>query len=142
MAETVFNVYKIEILNGDTDWIAADIRALLVSGVITIDPDDVFVADFLAAGAQVELTDGTYARQTLGTKTVTQDDAADRGEADSANIDFGSLDNETPSGILIFRFVTNNADSICISVHDTNFGVAANGAGYVVETPNDVIHIT
>ncbi len=142
MAETVFNRAKIEWLNADTDWVAADIRALLVSGAITIDPDDVFIADFMAAGAQVELTDGSYARQTLGTKTVTQNDASNRGEADCANIDFGALDNETPTGLLIFRFVTNDADSICISIHDTNFGSPSNGAGYVVETTGDVIHIT
>ena len=142
MAETVFNRAKIEWLNADTDWIAADIRTLMVSGTITIDPDDVFIADFLAAGAQVELTDGTYARQTLGTKTVTQNDTSNRGEADAANIDYGSLDNETPTGLLVFRFVTNNADSLCISIHDTNFGTASNGAGYVVETTGNIIHIT
>ncbi len=142
MAETVFNRAKIDWLNADTDWIADSIRALMVSGVVTIDPDDVFVSDFIAAGAQVELTDGTYARQILGTKTVTQNDAANRGEADSANIDYGALDNETPTALLIFRFVSVDGDSPCISVHDTNFGSPSNGAGYVVETTGNVIHIT
>ncbi len=142
MAETVFNRAKIDWLNGDTDWIADTIRTLLVSGVITIDPDDVFVSDFIAAGAQVELTDASYARQTLGTKVVTQNDASDRGEADAANIDYGALDNETPTGLLVFRFVTVDTDSPCISIHDTNFGSPSNGAGYVVETTADVVRIT
>ena len=142
MAETVFNRTKIDWLNGDIDWIADSIRTLLVSGTVTIDPDDNFVADFIAAGAQVELTDGTYARQTLGTKVVTQNDASNRGEADAANIDFGALDNETPTALLVFRFVATDADSVCISIHDTNFGSASNGAGYVVETTGDIIRLT
>ncbi len=141
MAETVFNRAKIDWLNADTDWITASIRALLVRGAVVIDPDDVFVSDFIAA-PNVELTDGTYAQQILGTKTVNQNDTADRGEADSANIDFGALDNETPTAIVIYRFVTVPGDSPLISVHDTNFGSPSNGAGYIVETTGNVIHLT
>lgn len=137
MPETVFNRHKRDWLQADADFLVDTYRALLVRGSVTIDADDNFVSDFLAVNT--ELTDVSYARQTLGTKTVTQNDTDDRGDADCANIDFGSLDNETPTAMLIYRFVTVDADSPCMAVYDTNFGSASNGAGYVVETPNDIL---
>jgi hypothetical protein len=38
--------------------------------------------------------------------------------------------------------VTTDSDSIPVAIFDTNFGVVANGAGYTVTTPNDLIRIT
>jgi hypothetical protein len=107
---------------------------------VTIDPDHATVAAVLAANT--EATDGSYARQALGTQTNTQDDANNRANLDAATIDFGSLTNETPTAMLIFRQVTTDSDSVPVAIYDTNFGVVANGAGYTVTTPNDLIRIT
>jgi hypothetical protein len=117
-----------------------DYRALLLTGSVTIDPDHATVAAVIAANT--EASDASYARQALGSKTNTQDDTNDRANLDAATIDFGSLTNETPTAMLIFRQVTNDADSIPVSIHDTNFGTAANGAGYTVTLPNDLIRIS
>jgi hypothetical protein len=138
--ETVYNVYRKGLGDGAEDWVNGDYRALLLTGSVTIDPDHATVAAVIAANT--EASDASYARQALGSKTNTQDDTNDRANLDAATIDFGSLTNETPTAMLIFRQVTNDADSIPVSIHDTNFGTAANGAGYTVTLPNDLIRIS
>jgi hypothetical protein len=140
MAETVYNVYKKLLADGDEDWPNADYRAALLTGSVTIDPDHATVAAVIAANT--EASDGSYARQALGTQTNTQDDANDRANLDAATIDFGALDATTPTAMLIFRQVTTDSDSIPVAIYDTNFGAAANGAGYTVTTPNDLLRIS
>lgn len=140
MAETTYNVYKKQLADGSEDWPNGDYRALLLTGAVSIDPDHATVAAVIAANT--EASDASYARQALGTQTNTQDDTNDRANLDAATIDFGSLDNETPTAMLIFRQVTTDSDSIPVSIHDSGFGTAANGAGYTVETPNDLLRIS
>lgn len=140
MAETAYNVFKAQLATADQDWVADNHEALLLVGSVTINPDHSTVAAVLAANT--EASDGSYARVALTGEAVTQNNAADRAELDAGAIDFGALDNETPTAMLIYQLVTNDADSIPISIHDTNFGVVANGAGYEVQWPNDVIRIT
>lgn len=140
MAETTYNVYKASVLKGNEPWETGDYRVLLLTGALTIDADHATVAAVIAANT--EASDASYDRVTLGTKTVTQNDTDDRAEADVATADFTTLDNETPTAALIFRQVTNDSDSIPVSIHDSNFGGASNGAGYTVSFPNDVLRAT
>lgn len=140
MAETVSNEYKAGLANGNEDWVNGDYRVLLLTGSVTIDPDHAFVAGVLAVNT--EASDASYGRVALASKTVTQDDTNDRANLDAATADFTTLDNETPTAMVVFRQVTNDSDSPWVSIHDTNFGTAANGAGYTVEFPNDVIRIS
>ncbi len=141
MVEQVHNRLKKEWADADADWVTGDYRMLLLRGALVQDPDDVFVSDVLAA-PNTELTDASYGRVALGSKTVTQNDASDRADLDAADVDFTTLDLETPTAAVIFRQVTTDADSPVAAFFTTGFGAAANGAGYVVETPNDVIRIT
>ena len=137
MAETVFNRFKAALANADDDWVTGDMRTLLVSGSVTIDPDDVSVADFIAAGSQVELTDGSYARVALTSEAVAQDDTNDRANLNAATIDYGALDNETPTAMLVYKHVDGtNANDLCVAVFDTGFGDPSNGAGYTITSTN------
>lgn len=140
MAETVYNVFKAQLATADQDWVADNHEALLLVGAVTINPDHATVAAVLAANT--EATDGTYGRVALTGEGVIQNDTADRAELDAGALDFGALDNETPTALLVYKLVTNDADSIPVSVHDSNFGVAANGAGFEVQWPNDYVRIT
>jgi len=137
MAETVYNVAKAGFLDGSIDLDTDDIRCLLLVGSVTISADHATVAAVVAANT--EASDGSYARQALTGETVTQNDTDDRAEFSADTIDFGALDNETPNAAVIFKFVTNDAGSTPISIHDTGFGVAANGAGYTITIPNDIL---
>lgn len=137
--DTVYNAAKGAFAEALLDWEDDDIRSLLLVGSVTINPDHDTVADVLAANT--EASDGSYSRVALSGKTVTVDDANNRASLDCSAIDYGSLNNETPTAILIFKHITNDAGSLPISIHDTNFGDAANGAGYEVTIPTDVIRI-
>lgn len=136
MAETVYNVAKTQLLNGSLDLDNDDIRAALLVGSVTINPDHATMSAVIAANT--EASDGSYARVALTGEAVAQDDVNDRADFDADDISFGALDNTTPTACVIYKHVTNDADSIPISIHDTNFGAAANGAGYTV-TVADVL---
>lgn len=123
----VYNRGKFIIASGALVWTSDTIRALLVDSTYVYDPDHNFVADITG-----ELTDGSYARQTLGNKGASEDDTNDQAVLTADPVDFGALTNETPEGLVLFEFVTNDADSPLISFHDAGFGATANGAGYVV----------
>jgi hypothetical protein len=140
MAETMYNAAKAGLMNGSIDLDTDDIRCLLLVGSVTINPDHADVAAVVAANT--EASDGSYARQALTSEAVVQNDTDDRGEFDAATIDFGALDATTPTALLIYKFVTNDAGSTPISIHDSNFGTAANGAGYAVTIPNDILRLS
>lgn len=140
MAETVYNKYKFGLAAGTEPWVSGDYRTLLLTGAVTINPDHAFVSTVVAANT--EASDGSYARVALSSKTNTQNDTDNRADLDAATIDYGALDNETPTAMLVFRQVTNDADSIPVSIHDTGFGATSNGAGYTIELPNDLIRIS
>lgn len=140
MAETIYNVFKKQLADGSQDWVNDNHEALLLTGAVTINPDHATVS--AVVGANTEASDASYGRVALTSETNTQDDANDRANLDAATIDFTTLDNETPTAMLIFKQVTNDADSIPISIHDTGFGSPSNGAGYTVAFPNDVVRLT
>lgn len=123
----VYNRGKFIIADGSLVWTGDTIRALLVDASYVYDPDDNFVSDISG-----ELTDASYARQTLGNKGVTEDDTADEAWLTADPVDYGALDNETPAGQVLFKFVTNDGDSPVVAFSDGGFGAVANGAGYVV----------
>jgi hypothetical protein len=124
----IYNRGKFIIADSSLAWTADTIRTLLVDPTYVFDPDSNFVADVAAD----EVVDGSYARVTLSNKGVTEDDTNDLASLDADPADFGALTGVTPSGIVVFKFVTNDADSPLISFSDAGFGAVANGAGYVV----------
>lgn len=141
MAETVVNRYKKALADAGENWPSGDYRVGLLTGAVTIDADYDTLADMIAANT--EASDVTYGRVTLGSKTNTQDDTNDRANLDAATADFTTLDNETPTAMFLYRHVDGtDANDLLVSIHDTGFGDPANGAGYTVEFPNDVLRIS
>lgn len=140
MAEGTYNVGKAEILRADIDLETADIRMLLLVGALTFNPDHATITAVLAANT--EASGGSYARQALTSETVTQDDANNRANFDCATVDFGALTANTPTAAVIYLHVGADGSNIPISFHDSGFGAAANGAGYTVTTPNDVLRLS
>ncbi len=101
--------------------------ALLRStGTYTLNPDHAFMADLFSNGA-VEISVASYLRQTLGSKTVTQDNANDRAVFDFADIDFGALEvGQTVAAVVFYEHVTNDSDSIPAYFIDGKIKVIAN----------------
>lgn len=93
-----------------TTWRAA----LFLKDTWTPDKDDDFISGIVSAGAD-EVSGGIYARQTLGSKSVTRDDANDLAYATCATISFGAIaagiTQDDYNTLVIFRFVTNDTDS-------------------------------
>lgn len=125
--DRVYNRGKTILADGSLDWVNDTIKALLVDSSYTYSADHNFVADVTG-----ELVDASYGRVTLTNKSVVEDDTGDRAVLKADALDFGALDNVTPAAVILFKEVMNDADSPLISYHDSGFGAAANGAGYVV----------
>jgi hypothetical protein len=124
----VYNRGKLIITDSSLSWTADTIRALLVDSGYVYSDDHNFVSDV----AGDEVADASYARQTLANKAVSEDDTNNIATMEADPIDFGALTGVTPEGLVIFKFVTNDADSPLIAFCDAGFGAVANGAGYVV----------
>ncbi len=110
MAGFVFNEGAESLLDGSIDWAADTIKVRLVETTDTLNRDD-----DVMTGLGITTDDIT-----LGSKTgPTKDDATDRVVYSAANPTFTTV----PLGaevdrMIIFKFVTNDADSIPIAVCD------------------------
>ena len=131
MAEGVYNVYKLGLAKADEDWDegVGDYRARLLTGATTFDATDATFGAVIASG-NTEASDGSYTAQALANQVAALDGNVAELTADT--IDFGALNNETPTAMVIVRNVDGGNADIPVSFHDTNFGAAANGAGYTV----------
>jgi hypothetical protein len=101
----------------EIDWTNNTIRALLLETGGTFDVTDTTVAGVFASGGSELDADSGYARQDLGTKTLALD--GNVVEFGSANVVFTSVDSaDLAVAMLIYKFVTNDADSIPICFCD------------------------
>lgn len=149
MASAVYTPFKGDILRGASTHnmaeAGADVRVLLAMTNTTFDTetDDEFVGDTTTPD---EYDGASYARQQIGSQTVTDDAANDRGEFDGADIQFATLGAGTrqAAGMVVFIFITNDAASplVCwidsggfpFSGNGGNVDVAWNAEGIVQTT--------
>lgn len=106
---------KRKLWRGEIDLDTHDIRSLLVMTSTTADTET--DTEFLAGFTNLDEFNGAgYARVALTGEAVNQDTPNARAEFDADNIAFAALSNGTRSiaAIVLFRFVTNDADSMPI----------------------------
>ena len=137
MASFVYTYAKTKLLSGDLDLNAHDIRLMLVMTNTTADTeaDKVFVGDFTTLD---EMDGANYVRKALANEAVAADEANDRGEFTADPVTWTALGAGTRNvqGAILFRFVTNDADSIPIAWIDSG-GFPFTGTGIdVTFTPN------
>lgn len=124
----IFNRAPYRLENGSLDFDGGGtLKAALLrsTGSYVFNPDHDFVADLVSNG-MVEITVASYARITLGGRTLNLDDTLDRAWADVNDVAFGTLEaGQTVSGILIYEHVTNDADSIPLCFFDGKVKVTA-----------------
>lgn len=124
----VYNRFLYRRFSNAADILSGTIRALLLrsTGTYSFNPDHNFVADLFSNGA-VEISVASYARQTLGTKSITEDDTNDRTVFTCADLNFGTLESgQTVSGIVFYEFITNDAASPLIWHIDGKVKVTVN----------------
>ena len=127
MANFVYTKAKANLLSGDIDLDADDIRVMLVTSTTTADTeeDTTFIDQFATLG---EFTDGSYSRKALAGEVVNTDNTNNRGEFDADDVTWSSLTGDTAQAAVVFKFVTNDAASIPICYIDTGgFPFTANG---------------
>lgn len=107
------------------------VKALLVQSTYTAaNRDHVYVDDIVPATYEVSVVG--YSRPTLGTKTRTVDTTLDRITYTCADPAFGSLTaGQTVGGMIVYKFVTNDADSLLLGYYDFT-DTATAGAAFTV----------
>lgn len=137
MATRVFDAGKVDMLEVAVE--SADLRAILCmsnsnAGSLT----DTAIAN--VNDITLDELDGTgYAREALTTIAVNLDDANNRAEIDADDLAFGALGagTRTVIGVLIYRHVTNDADSIPWSFHEYAVAKTMDGSDFTSEVDAD-----
>ena len=129
MASFVYTPAKTKLLNGSFNYATADMRIILVMTNTTADTDQDL--EFVGSIGTLDEYDGAnYARQALGGEAVNEDAANNRAEFDANDIQWAALGAGTrqAQGMILYRHVTNDADSPLIAWIDTGgFPFSGNG---------------
>ena len=122
MASLVYTRAKKNIADGTIDLDTHDIRVALLkvaaSTSCDTEADAATISAFTTLG---ELVATNYVRKALADEAVNEDTANDRAEFDATDVTWtalGGAANDTIGAALIFKFVTNDADSIPIAYID------------------------
>lgn len=134
MANFAYTPAKGDILRAGHNFATGDFRVILVMTNTTADTDqDVeFVGDI---GTLDEYDGANYVRKALANEAVTDDAPNNRGEFDADNVVWTALGAGTrqAAGMILYRHVTNDADSPIIGWIDTGgFPFSGNGGDVTV----------
>ena len=133
MASGVFNIAK---GNESLSWTGDTIRILLVKPAYTFDPDPDTISGITGLN---ELTDASYTGQgasgrlTLAGKTRTVNDTDNRVEYDATSPTWTALNNETVHGGIIFKFVTDDTDSVPLAYCELTADQVTNGGDFTFD---------
>ena len=141
MASFVSVPFKKLLGDAGIDFPSDTIRALLVDATFNGDEDDEFVADPAVLG---ELVGTGYVRKDLATKTNALDTPNSRAEWDADDVTWTAIDAGTAAGVLLYKFITNDAASPIIAFIDTGgFPVTTNGGDLGIQwNAEGILHIT
>lgn len=130
MANRFFPKGKEKILNGDIDFNTDTIKARLVRDTYVFDNNHEFVSSVVAVTSSVD--------QTLTAPTITG------GVFDANDVTFTSVAaGETASSVVLYKFVTNDADSPVLAIIDTitGFPKTTDGGNITVQWDNGAYKI-
>lgn len=145
MASFGYTPAKVGLAKAEIDLATDDIRVLLVMTNTTADTEQ--DAEFVGDISVLDEYDGAaYARKALASQVVNQDDPNNRAEFDAADVTWTALGAGTRQcqAAVVFKFVTNDADSPIIAYLDTGgFPFAGNGADVVaIWNAEGIIQVT
>jgi hypothetical protein len=119
----------------DLDEAGHDIRVALCMSNTTADTetDKATISGFTTLD---EMDGANYVRKALASQTVTEDGANARAEFDATDVTWTALGAGTRAvaGMLVYRHITNDTDSVPIAWIDTGgFPITANGGDLTVQ---------
>jgi len=132
MANTLYNKGLEEFFKGNIDLVNDTINLMLVDQTHTPSKANSFVADVVAD----ELSGTGYSRKTLGTKAVAT--VANVIRFTAADPSWTGLNAGEINGAIIFKQVTNDADSILIAYLEIT-NLVTNGSDVTIEFTDDVV---
>lgn len=146
MASQVFNIAKTKLFNGTLDLDTDTIKARLVMTNTTVDTENdakTYLSDFTT----IDVCDSSgYTDKTLSTLTVTQVDASDLAKWTADNLTWTSLATCTRQvqGVLIYKFVTNDAASFPICFVQFSSNKTPDGSDFTVawDSSNGIMTVT
>jgi hypothetical protein len=135
MTTHVFNKAKQLLPIGGIDIDNDDIKVLLVMTNTTVDSDNAginFINDIITLD---EMDGANYVRKSLTGEVVNLDDPNSRAEFDAADVTWTALGNGSRAvqGLLIFKFVTNDADSVPMAYIEFSPTQNPGGADFTVQ---------
>jgi hypothetical protein len=134
MPSVVYNEFKRANAAGEIDLNADDIRVALVMTNSTCPTQNDGVTTLSGFTTVDEMNGANYARKALANEAVNKDDANDRAEFDADDVVWTSLGAGTRSiaGVLVYKHVTNDADSIPIAYLEFPSPVVADGNNFTI----------
>jgi hypothetical protein len=129
MASQVFNIYK-----ALASWAGSDIRAILCMSNTTADTEK--DADTISGITTLDESDATgYARVALTGEASNIDDTNDRAEMDANDVVFSGLSGNATrdyQGVLLYRHVTNDTDSVPVVFVEFSSTVTKNATSVTI----------
>lgn len=146
MASVLYNIFKSDVMKGDCDLNGDTFKADLLMTNTTCDTENDGIAtnnDFTTE----DICDGAnYVTKTLSTLAVTQVDASDLAKWTADNLTWTALGAGTRQiqGILIYRNVTNFADSVPVAFIQFASNKTADGSDFTVawDSTNGILYLT
>lgn len=120
-------------MNGELDWDSNTWRVLLFDSTSTILTEKIknTLSGYTTLG---ELSGSGYSRKTLASLTITEDNTTDfLVTGDAADVTWTAINAGTAAGCLIFKFVTNDADSVPFLTETVGFPVVTNGSDFTLQ---------
>lgn len=140
----VYNEFKRMLAAGEVDWDSNDIRVALLLNTTTADTED-DVNNLAAFTTLGEVTDGSYARQAIGTEAINEDAANNRAELDGDNVAWSALTTGgTVQGALVYQHVGADAVNKPIAFIDSGgFPFSLTGADLTINwNAEGIVQIT
>ena len=135
MASHWFNYAKQQVMNGGIDLDTNDIRCALLMTNTTADTENDGISTISGITTLDDCDGSGYSRLALTTEAVNLDDANDRAEFDADDAAFGALGAGTRAvqGVLVYKHVTNDTDSIPIAWVEFATNKTLDGSSFTVQ---------
>lgn len=129
MADVIYNVFKLNILNGGLDLDTDAIKVMLVTSAYT--PNQDTHLDRADVTNEVVGTGYTAGGATLASKTVTQDDTDNEGVFDAADVTWSTA-TITARGAVLYKSTGVAANDTLICYIDFGSDQSASGADFTI----------
>jgi hypothetical protein len=125
MADVFYNLAKKQIMDGTIDLVVDDIQVLLIASTpYTPDADHDFIDESGASDiVDAELSGAGYARKSLATKTIVEDDPNNRAEYNADDLAYTGADFGTIAAVIVFKNTGVDTTSVVIAYLDTLTGL-------------------